>query len=193
VEDHSQGFARRDAPLTVIFARRENARREEDGPVSSRGRGPRGGVAAGTACLRGGPADLVAAPSPEGSRPAGLGKPPAPESARCPPTLHGSRKVPAPARAPLTVVSRSRSRTRAGPDGLARPEGVPLLMIQAGYPPKMLQEIMGHASITMTLDLYGHLYPGDMDRYADRLDSAAGIPDPARIRPDDDEDKQAAE
>jgi integrase len=48
------------------------------------------------------------------------------------------------------------------------------LMIQAGYPPKMLQEIMGHASITTTLDLYGHLYPGDMDRYADRLDSAAG-------------------
>jgi len=29
------------------------------------------------------------------------------------------------------------------------------LMIQAGYPPKMLQEIMGHASITTTLDLYG--------------------------------------
>jgi integrase len=47
------------------------------------------------------------------------------------------------------------------------------LMIQAGYPPKMLQEIIGHASITTTLDLYGHLYPGDMDRYADRLDSAA--------------------
>ena len=35
-------------------------------------------------------------------------------------------------------------------------------MIQAGYPPKMLQEIMGHASITTTLDLYGHLYPGEM-------------------------------
>jgi hypothetical protein len=32
---------------------------------------------------------------------------------------------------------------------------------------------MGHASITTTLDLYGHLYPGDMDRYADRLDTAA--------------------
>jgi integrase len=37
----------------------------------------------------------------------------------------------------------------------------------------MLQEIMGHASITTTLDLYGHLYPGEMDRYADRLDVAA--------------------
>jgi hypothetical protein len=83
-----------------------------------------------------------------------------------------------------------------------RAEGVPLstrfrvhdlrhtaasLMIQAGYPPKMLQEIMDHASITTTLDLYGHLYPGDMDRYADRLDSAADTTDPAKIRPDDDE------
>jgi integrase len=61
------------------------------------------------------------------------------------------------------------------------------LMIQARYPPKMLQAIMGHASITTTLDLYGHLYPGDMDRYADRLDSAADITDPAKIRPDEDE------
>jgi hypothetical protein len=37
----------------------------------------------------------------------------------------------------------------------------------------MLQEILGHASSTTTLDLYGHLYPGDMDRYANRLDDAA--------------------
>src|SRR5215831_6309863 len=65
------------------------------------------------------------------------------------------------------------------------------LMIQAGYPPKMLQEIMGHASITTTLDLYGHLYPGEMDRYADRLDSAAGDADKAKIRPDDDADEPA--
>jgi site-specific recombinase XerC len=54
------------------------------------------------------------------------------------------------------------------------------LMIQAGYPPKMLQEIMGDASITTTLDLYGHLYPGDMDRYADRLGDAAEEADPAK-------------
>ena len=56
---------------------------------------------------------------------------------------------------------------------------------QAGYPPKMLQEIMGHASITTTLDLYGHLYPGEMDRYTDRLDEAAGDADAAKMRPDD--------
>ena len=71
------------------------------------------------------------------------------------------------------------------------------LMIQAGYPPKMLQEIMGHASITTTLDLYGHLYPGEMDRYADRLGSAAedAAEDTgkARIRPDDAGDEDAEE
>jgi hypothetical protein len=46
----------------------------------------------------------------------------------------------------------------------------------------MLQAIMGHASITTALDLYGHLYPGEMDRYADRLDSAASDPGEAKIR-----------
>ena len=63
---------------------------------------------------------------------------------------------------------------------------------RAGYPPKMLQEIMVHASITTTLDLYGHLYPGDMDRYADRLDDAADEAGKAKTRPDDDEDNTDA-
>ena len=85
-------------------------------------------------------------------------------------------------------------------DELRRKAGLPWLRLhdlrhgcatfQAGYPPKMLQEIMGHASITTTLDLYGHLYPGEMDRYADRLGSAAedAAEDTgkAKIRPDDD-------
>jgi hypothetical protein len=52
----------------------------------------------------------------------------------------------------------------------------------------MLQEIMGHASITTTLDLCGHLYPGEMDRYADRLDSAAGEAEAAKMRPVEDGD-----
>ena len=60
----------------------------------------------------------------------------------------------------------------------------------SGHPPKMRQEFMGHASTTATtLDLYGHLYPGDMDRYADRLNEAAGMSaadDAAKkMRPDD--------
>lgn len=64
------------------------------------------------------------------------------------------------------------------------------------YPPKMLQEILGHASITTTLDLYGHLYRGEMDRYADRLNEAAGMSDAAddaaKMRPDDGEDEDDA-
>jgi hypothetical protein len=56
----------------------------------------------------------------------------------------------------------------------------------------MVQEILGHASITTTLDLYGHLYPGDMDRYTDRLDEAANEAadeaGKAKIRPDDEDD-----
>jgi integrase len=66
-------------------------------------------------------------------------------------------------------------------------------MIQAGYPPKMLQEIMGHASITTTLDLYGHLYPGDMDRYADRLDTAIEEASTAKIRPNETGEVEADE
>ena len=64
----------------------------------------------------------------------------------------------------------------------------PRRCFQVGYPTKMPQEIMGHASITTTLDLYGHLYPGDMGKYADRLDDAADATGEAKIRPEDEED-----
>ena len=43
------------------------------------------------------------------------------------------------------------------------------------------------SSITTTLDLYGHLYPGEMDRYTDRLDEAAGGANAAKMRPDEDD------
>jgi hypothetical protein len=43
----------------------------------------------------------------------------------------------------------------------------------------------GHASITTTLDpyLYGHLYPGEMDRWADRLNKAPGCATLPTMRP----------
>ena len=40
-----------------------------------------------------------------------------------------------------------------------------------GLPPKMVQERLGHASIVMTMDVYGHLFPRGDD--ADEL-AAAG-------------------
>jgi hypothetical protein len=52
----------------------------------------------------------------------------------------------------------------------------------------VLQEILGHASISTTLDLYRHLDPADMDKYTNRLDQAARDVGTAKIRPDDDED-----
>jgi integrase len=45
------------------------------------------------------------------------------------------------------------------------------LMIAAGVNAKTLSTFMGHASITMTLDRYGHLMPGSEDEAAAMLDS----------------------
>jgi hypothetical protein len=54
--------------------------------------------------------------------------------------------------------------------------------------PRCCRRSWGHASITTTLDLYGHLYLGNMDKYADRLDDAATGAGRARIRPDEAKD-----
>ena len=44
-------------------------------------------------------------------------------------------------------------------------------MIAAGVNPKALSTFMGHASITITLDSYGHLFPGSEDEAATLLDA----------------------
>ncbi len=46
------------------------------------------------------------------------------------------------------------------------------LLIGAGAHPKAIQERLGHKSITMTLDRYGHLLPGLGAALADALDAA---------------------
>ena len=43
------------------------------------------------------------------------------------------------------------------------------LMIEAGMPPKQLQEHMGHSSINITMDVYGHLFRDDEARARRRL------------------------
>lgn len=37
---------------------------------------------------------------------------------------------------------------------------------------KVVQQMLGHKSATMTLDLYGHLFPDRLDAVADALDAA---------------------
>jgi integrase len=44
-------------------------------------------------------------------------------------------------------------------------------MIAAGVNPKALATYMGHASVTITLDRYGHLMPGNEDEATVRLDA----------------------
>lgn len=53
------------------------------------------------------------------------------------------------------------------------------LMIASGVNAKALSKIMGHASISITFDVYGHLMPGGedearghVDAYLDRLEGA---------------------
>jgi integrase len=47
------------------------------------------------------------------------------------------------------------------------------LAISAGATVKSVQRMLGHASATLTLDRYGHLFPDELDAVAARLDEAA--------------------
>jgi len=50
------------------------------------------------------------------------------------------------------------------------------LMIQVGAHPKAIQLHLGHASIEVTMNLYGHLFPDHMETQAAKVDEAhAGI------------------
>jgi integrase len=46
------------------------------------------------------------------------------------------------------------------------------LLIESGAHPKAIQEQLGHSSIQITMDRYGHLLPGIADALADKLDIA---------------------
>ena len=48
------------------------------------------------------------------------------------------------------------------------------LMVAAGVHPKAIQARMGHASISVTLDRYGHLFPQIDAEVADALDRLRG-------------------
>ena len=79
--------------------------------------------------------------------------------------------------------SRSRLRTSASgrmPPGRAGLEPIGLhecrhtlasLMIAAGVNAKSLSAYMGHSSVTITLDRYGHLMPGNEKEAASLLDT----------------------
>ena len=48
------------------------------------------------------------------------------------------------------------------------------LLLSEGVPLKTVQEVLGHSTIRLTADTYGHLMPGDDERAADAMDRAVG-------------------
>jgi integrase len=59
------------------------------------------------------------------------------------------------------------------------------LMIQAGAHPKAIQLHLGHASIEVTMNLYGHLFPDHMEAQAAKLHEAYADAHAAALGPDD--------
>jgi hypothetical protein len=49
------------------------------------------------------------------------------------------------------------------------------LAIASGANVKVVQQMLGHKSAIMTLDLYGHLFPDQLDEVADRLDAGLAL------------------
>jgi integrase len=47
------------------------------------------------------------------------------------------------------------------------------LLLQQGESPAYVKEQMGHSSIQVTVDIYGHLIPGANRSAVDRLDDAS--------------------
>jgi integrase len=48
------------------------------------------------------------------------------------------------------------------------------LLLSAGEPVKTVSERLGHASVTVTLTVYGHVMPGDQKRAASRFAALIG-------------------
>jgi integrase len=48
------------------------------------------------------------------------------------------------------------------------------LLFQKGVHPKLVQELLGHASVAITLDTYSHMLPGISSEAADAIGEALG-------------------
>ena len=66
------------------------------------------------------------------------------------------------------------------------------LLIAEGGSVKAVQAQLGHKTATMTLDIYGHLFPDETKRLAERLDRAraAALADQARTEGVDGDDHE---
>jgi integrase len=80
--------------------------------------------------------------------------------------------------------------TKAGVPGLAPHElrhTCASLAIRSRASIKTVQRLLGHATATMTLDSYGHLYPDELDQVAQQMGAECAYPcvpsKPAQLAP----------
>jgi integrase len=59
------------------------------------------------------------------------------------------------------------------------------LLIARGATVKAVQAQMGHATASITLDIYGHLFPSEMEALAGRLEGIRDVARARRVRPQD--------
>lgn len=59
------------------------------------------------------------------------------------------------------------------------------LAVSSGANVKALQRMLGHASASMTLDVYSDLFDDDLNAVADRLDQRLAATDVAKMWPAD--------
>ena len=75
----------------------------------------------------------------------------------------------------IAITGRPSFGRRAGKSPEHPSSGIPTgasLAVAAGADVKVVQAMLGHATATMTLDRYGHLFPDRLDEVAEAMDAA---------------------
>jgi hypothetical protein len=63
--------------------------------------------------------------------------------------------------------------------------------LSAGADPKVVQRVLGHATASMTMDLYGHLVDGNLWQAARVIGGISGASDPSGQRDSGDTETEA--
>jgi integrase len=75
----------------------------------------------------------------------------------------------------IAITGRTAFGRRAGKSPEHLSSGIPTaasLAVAAGAGVKVVQAMLGHATATMTLDRYGHLFPDRLNEVAEAMDAA---------------------
>jgi hypothetical protein len=67
------------------------------------------------------------------------------------------------------------------------------VLLSAGADPKVVQRVLGHATASMTMDLYGHLVDGNLWQAAQLVGGTTGASEPPEQTGDDEDGAGAGE